>query len=89
MRHSIAVVGAGYVGLVSAVGPAAKGHGIELVETDPNRLAALRDGRVPFTEAGVQEALNDSLASGDPHRPRSCLEEHRRDHPDLRRNTDR
>ena len=63
-RHSIAVVGAGYVGLVSAVGLAAKGHAIELVETDPNRLAALRDGRVPFTEAGVQDALNAALASG-------------------------
>jgi UDPglucose 6-dehydrogenase len=63
-RHSIAVVGAGYVGLVSAVGLAAKGHAIELVETDPIRLTALREGRVPFTEAGVQEALNGALASG-------------------------
>ena len=63
-RRSIAVIGAGYVGLVSAVGFAAKGHRIELVETDPNRLLALRDGRVPFTEAGVQEALSAALASG-------------------------
>ena len=36
-RRSIAVVGAGYVGLVSAVGFAAMGHVIELVETDPRR----------------------------------------------------
>jgi UDPglucose 6-dehydrogenase len=63
-RRSIAVIGAGYVGLVSAVGFAAKGHRIELVETDPNRLTALRDGRVPFTEAGVQEALSAALDSG-------------------------
>jgi UDPglucose 6-dehydrogenase len=62
--HSIAVIGAGYVGLVSAVGLAAKGHTIELVETDPGRLTALREGRVPFTERGVQESLNDALASG-------------------------
>jgi UDPglucose 6-dehydrogenase len=62
--RSIAVIGAGYVGLVSAVGFAAKGHRIELVETDPNRLVALRDGRVPFTEAGVQEALSAALDSG-------------------------
>lgn len=33
-RRSIAVIGAGYVGLVSAVGLAAKGHTIELVATD-------------------------------------------------------
>jgi UDPglucose 6-dehydrogenase len=62
--HSIAVVGAGYVGLVSAVGLARLGHRIELVETDPDRLTELRAGRVPFSEAGVQEALNEALADG-------------------------
>src|SRR4029079_5734587 len=57
--------GAGYVGLVSAVGLAAKGHAIELVETDPTRLAALREGRVPFTERVVQESLSAALSAGD------------------------
>jgi UDPglucose 6-dehydrogenase len=63
--RSIAVVGAGYVGLVSAVGLAGLGHRVELVETDPDRLAALRHGRVPFTELGVQEALTAAVATGD------------------------
>ncbi len=63
-RRSIAVVGAGYVGLVSAVGFAAMGHAVELVETDPDRLDALRHGLVPFTEAGVQEALSAAIDSG-------------------------
>ncbi len=63
-RRSIAVVGAGYVGLVSAVGFAAMGHAVELVETDPVRLDALRRGLVPFTEAGVQEALSAAIESG-------------------------
>ena len=58
------MVGAGYVGLVSAVGFAAMGHAVELVETDPERLAALRDCRVPFHERGVQEALTTALESG-------------------------
>ncbi len=62
--RSIAVIGAGYVGLVSAVGLAGMGHRIELVETDRDRLAALRLGRVPFTEKGVQESLSAALASG-------------------------
>jgi len=64
-RRSIAVVGAGYVGLVSAVGFAGMGHAIELVETDPDRLAQLRQGRVPFTERGVQEALTAAIATRD------------------------
>ena len=62
--RSIAVVGAGYVGLVSAVGLGRMGHRIELVETDPDRLAQLRAGRVPFSEAGVQDALNEALENG-------------------------
>ena len=62
--RSIAVVGAGYVGLVSAVGLARLGHAIELVETDPARLVDLRDGRVPFSEPGVQETFTAALASG-------------------------
>jgi UDPglucose 6-dehydrogenase len=63
--RTIAVVGAGYVGLVSAVGLAQLGHTIELVETDPERLVDLRNGRVPFNEPGLQEAFEPVLASGD------------------------
>ena len=62
--RSIAVIGAGYVGLVSAVGLARMGHRIDLVETAPDRLIALRAGHVPFTELGVQDALTAALASG-------------------------
>ena len=40
------------------------GHAVELVETDPDRLAALRRGEVPFTEQGVQEALTAALDGG-------------------------
>lgn len=61
---TIAVIGAGYVGLVSAVGLAGRGHPIEVVENDPNRLAALRRGEVPFSEPGLQEALTTALDTG-------------------------
>lgn len=60
----ITVVGAGYVGLVTAVGLAELGHRIELVETRPDRLTALRAGRVPFYEPGVQAALTRHLDGG-------------------------
>ncbi len=51
-----AVVGAGYVGIATAVGLAEQGHDIVLVEQDPVRLAALADGRIPFHEPGLPEA---------------------------------
>ena len=60
----IVVVGAGYVGLVTAVGLASMGHRVEVVETRPDRLAALRAGRSPIHEAGLPEALAVALANG-------------------------
>lgn len=62
--RTIAVVGAGYVGLVTAVGLARLGHTIQLVETSESRLRDLRAGKVPFSESGVQEALTEAIASG-------------------------
>ena len=88
-RRSIAVVGAGYVGLVSAVGFAAMGHAVELVETDPDRLDALRHGLVPFTEAGVQEALSAAIEFRERHDPDAAARHDRGHHPRLRRHADR
>jgi len=51
-----AVVGAGYVGIATAVGLAEQGRDIVLVEHNPGRLAALTDGRIPFHEPGLPEA---------------------------------
>jgi UDPglucose 6-dehydrogenase len=51
-----AVVGAGYVGIATAVGLAEQGHDIVLVEQDPTRLAALTEGRIPFHEPGLPQA---------------------------------
>jgi len=53
----ITVVGAGYVGLVTAVSLAARGHEIQIVERGPERLEALHAGQVPFTEPGLPELL--------------------------------
>jgi UDPglucose 6-dehydrogenase len=62
--EAVTVVGAGYVGLVTAVGLAKLGHRVRLVETRPDRLEPLRAGRVPLHEAGLQAGLNDALADG-------------------------
>lgn len=51
-----AVVGAGYVGIATAVGLAEQGRDVVLVEQDPERLATLAGGRIPFHEPGLPEA---------------------------------
>ena len=60
----IVVVGAGYVGLVTAVGLADLGHRVEVVETRLDRLEALRRGESPIHEAGLPERLSVNLATG-------------------------
>lgn len=56
---SIAVIGAGYVGLVSAAGLAKLGHTVRLGEASPERLELLRSGGVPIFEDGLPELLAD------------------------------
>jgi UDPglucose 6-dehydrogenase len=63
LESRIAVVGAGYVGLVTAVGLARLSHHVHLSETRPDRLEALVAGLVPFHEAGLQEAFAEAIAA--------------------------
>jgi UDPglucose 6-dehydrogenase len=64
LEGRIAVVGAGYVGLVTAAGLASLGNRVHLSETRRDRLEALREGRIPLYEAGLQEAFAEALAAG-------------------------
>jgi UDPglucose 6-dehydrogenase len=64
----ISVIGAGYVGLVTGVSLAARGHRVQIIERSPERLEALRDGRVPFSEPGLPELMaqhRDALTIAD------------------------
>lgn len=59
MRSStIGIVGAGYVGLATALGFAELGFPVCLVENDPTRLYALRNGTNTFQEPRFQELLS-------------------------------
>lgn len=53
----IAVVGAGYVGLVTGVGLAEHGHHVVCVDVDAARVEAINAGRAPIVEAGLDELL--------------------------------
>ena len=60
----LVVAGAGYVGLATAIGLAQEGHEVDLVDVDPRRASAVREGRLPFQEASLQDALVDVLSRG-------------------------
>jgi UDPglucose 6-dehydrogenase len=63
-RHSVAVIGAGYVGLPTAATLAHFGHSVVLAERDPARLAAVRNGRMPIVEAGLDELVAGAVDAG-------------------------
>lgn len=60
----ICVIGAGYVGLVTATCFAEMGNRVVCVERDPRRVAQLAGGEVPIYEPGLEAMLRTHLASG-------------------------
>lgn len=53
----LCVVGAGYVGLVTGACLADIGHNVVCVDSDPEKLRALKAGKVPIHEPGLEEVL--------------------------------
>ena len=53
----VSIIGAGYVGLVSGVCLAEKGHDVVCVDVDPARVDLINRGIPPFYEAGLEELL--------------------------------
>ncbi len=60
----ITILGAGYVGLVSAACFAEFGIDVALVDNDPARIEALRAGRMPIYEPGLDRLVADNVRDG-------------------------
>jgi UDPglucose 6-dehydrogenase len=60
----LTVVGAGYVGLTTAVCFAHLGNEVMVVEKLPEKVQALKKGEVPFYEPGLEEMLRESQSLG-------------------------
>ena len=59
----VAMIGAGYVGLVSGACFSDFGHRVTCVDTDEAKIAALRLGRIPIFEPGLSELVATNVAA--------------------------
>ncbi|MFF4158980.1 UDP-glucose dehydrogenase family protein [Streptomyces sp. NPDC001678] len=64
MSLRLTVIGTGYLGATHAVCMAELGHEVLGVDVDPEKIAALRAGRVPFYEPELAGLLAKHTASG-------------------------
>ena len=60
----LAVVGAGYVGLVTAACLSEFGHQVTCIEVDEGRLSRLRSGDLPIHEPGLSELVSKHTLDG-------------------------
>jgi UDPglucose 6-dehydrogenase len=57
----VGVIGTGYVGLVTGSCLAYLGHRVVCIDRDEGRIGALKAGRMPFYEPGLEELVSRSL----------------------------
>jgi UDPglucose 6-dehydrogenase len=60
----VAIIGAGYVGLVSGACFADFGHIVSCIDKDPDKIAALRQGQMPIFEPGLADLVAKNVRSG-------------------------
>ncbi|MDG1281615.1 MAG: UDP-glucose/GDP-mannose dehydrogenase family protein [Pseudorhodobacter sp.] len=60
----IAIIGTGYVGLVSGVCFSDFGHSVTCVDNNPAKLAMLEAGKAPIYEPGLEDLMARNVAAG-------------------------
>ena len=59
----LSIIGSGYVGLVTGACFADVGHNVICVDNDPRKVEALRSGKVPIYEPGLEEVIHRNVAA--------------------------
>lgn len=67
MTLRIAIVGTGYVGLVSGACLADLGHDVICIDNDARKIDALNNGRIPIYEPGLDELVSRNVKRGNLH----------------------
>jgi UDPglucose 6-dehydrogenase len=60
----IAMIGTGYVGLVSGACLSEFGHDVICIDNDASKVAALRGGAIPIFEPGLEEVVATNMKAG-------------------------
>src|SRR5208283_3533945 len=60
----LAMIGSGYVGLVSGACLADFGHHVICVDSDQGKIAALTRGEIPIYEPGLQDLVRRNVQEG-------------------------
>jgi UDPglucose 6-dehydrogenase len=60
----IVMIGTGYVGLVSGACFADFGHQVTCIDKDAEKIAALRNGKIPIYEPGLNQLVSSNAAAG-------------------------
>ncbi len=60
----IAMIGTGYVGLVSGACFSEFGHHVVCVDKDASKIEALKAGRMPIYEPGLEDVVADNVGAG-------------------------
>jgi UDPglucose 6-dehydrogenase len=60
----IAMIGTGYVGLVSGACFSEFGHHVICVDKDTGKIDALKQGRIPIYEPGLDDVVADNVSAG-------------------------